>query len=103
MSINTHTALNFMCIINPSDAHKLIRNVKAHNIYVPIYIDDNDYVNQINEFEHEERFRTMLLDKDFKVLAIGNFVTNSNIRALYERIISQQSCLKSAKISYASQ
>ena len=53
----------------------------------PIYVDISDSLNKLNHFPTDERFQTFLLDKDNKVLAIGNPVHNPKVKELYMKII----------------
>lgn len=53
----------------------------------PIYIDEADSLNKLNHFPSDIRFQTFLLDKDNKVLAIGNPVNNPKVKELYMKII----------------
>ena len=53
----------------------------------PIYIDVADSLNRLNHFSSDERFQTLLLDKDNKVVAIGNPINNPKVKELYFKII----------------
>ena len=53
----------------------------------PIYIDVADSLNRLNHFSSDERFQTLLLDKDNKVVAIGNPINNPKVKELYLKII----------------
>jgi hypothetical protein len=53
----------------------------------PVCIDLQDSLNILNRFPADENFHTFLLDKDNKVLAIGNPVLNPKIKELYLNII----------------
>lgn len=52
-----------------------------------IYVDVNDSLNNLNHFPMDERFQTFLLDKNNKVLAIGNPIHNPKVKELYMKII----------------
>lgn len=53
----------------------------------PVYIDKNDSFRKLNHFPSETEFQTFLLDKNNKVLAIGNPIHNPQIKKLYFDII----------------
>ena len=53
----------------------------------PIIIDTLNVINRLNKFPEDTRFHTYLLDKDNKVLAIGNPVLNPAVKELYLKII----------------
>ena len=57
----------------------------------PVCIDAEDSLNKLNHFPSDMAFRTFLLDKDNKVLAIGNPVLNPKVKDLYLRIIRGES------------
>lgn len=53
----------------------------------PIYVDISDSINQLNNFPTDDRFQTFLLDKNNKVVAIGNPIHNPKVKELYMKII----------------
>ena len=53
----------------------------------PICIDIPDSLNLLNHFPSQMSFQTFLLDKDNKVIAIGNPVNNQKIKDLFLRLI----------------
>lgn len=61
--------------------------LKRETFNYPVCIDENDSLNKLNHFPSDMVFQTFLLDKDNKVLAIGNPVHNPKIRELYLKII----------------
>ena len=67
---------------------KDIRPILINNNFdYPVCIDVNDSLNKLNHFPSEMEFQTFLLDKDNKVLAIGNPVLNPGVKELYLKII----------------
>ena len=57
----------------------------------PICIDVENLFNKLNHFPSDINYQTFLLDKDNKVLAIGNPVLNPKVKDLYLRIIRGES------------
>ncbi|WP_288854779.1 DUF1573 domain-containing protein [uncultured Bacteroides sp.] len=53
----------------------------------PVCIDEKDSLNKLNHFSSDLMFQTFLLDKDNKVLAIGNPIHNPKVKELYLKII----------------
>lgn len=49
----------------------------------PICLDDNDKLYQLNKFPTDITFQTFLLDKNNKVIIVGNPIHNSYIKDLY--------------------
>lgn len=68
---------------------KLVYNqVKRCKYDYPIFLDLHDSLNSLNSFPKELEYNTMLLDKDKRVLAIGNPIYLHSIMLLYESILS---------------
>ena len=57
--------------------------LKQDAITVPVCIDDKDQLNAINCFPSRDDFQCFLLDKDNKVVYIGNPVYNPRIKEMY--------------------
>lgn len=53
------------------------------NFDKPICLDRSDSLNQLNHFPKYIRFQVFLLDKNNKVVVIGNPVHNPNVKELY--------------------
>lgn len=73
--------------LHPKDAKELIMVLKENNFSYPVCIDKKDAFNKLNHFPADERFQTFLLDKDNKVIAIGNPIHNPKVKELYMKII----------------
>lgn len=56
----------------------------------PICLDRSDSLNQLNHFPKDIRFQVFLLDKNNKVVVIGNPVHNPNVKELYLEEISRK-------------
>ena len=54
-----------------------------------------DSLNRMNNFLHEEHLCTFLLDKNDKIIAIGNPILNYNVKKMYLDIISGKTVLSS--------
>ena len=75
----------FFC---PKGNIREIRHFLARDVYdYPICIDVSDSFNRLNHFPTDMNYQTFLLDKDNKVLAIGNPVLNPKVKDLYLKII----------------
>ena len=66
----------------------ICRILLANKFKYPICIDDQDSINILNKFPTNTAFQTFLLDKNNKIIAIGNPVYNQKIKELYLKIIS---------------
>lgn len=78
--------VNFLMIIE-SDDYKDVKSLIRHNDFLhPVVFDKNGKYNN-NKINNEDLYNTFLLDRDNKVLAIGNPTVNPKIRDLYLKII----------------
>lgn len=66
------------------ELYHLLKNCKFN---YPVCIDEDDKLNRLNHFPSDMSFQTFLLDKDNKVLAIGNPIHNPKVKELYLKII----------------
>jgi hypothetical protein len=62
--------------------------LKDEGLNGSVYIDVNDSLNQLNQLPVNPVYRCFLLDKDNKVLAIGNPANNYKVWELYKKIIT---------------
>lgn len=61
--------------------------LKRENFHHPIWIDKENMLDKLNHFPADPTFQTFLLDKDNRVLAVGNPVHNPKVKELYLKII----------------
>ena len=63
---------------------KEIYSLLRHNaIAFPVVMDSLSQINKLNNFPDDRRFQTFLLDKENKVVVIGNPIYNPYIEDLY--------------------
>lgn len=84
--------LNFLLYLQPkvdnaSDLEFLMRRV---HFKFPVFIDTNNHLDSLNSFPKEPAFQCFLLDKNNKVLLIGNPVLNPKIWDLFKKQISEE-------------
>lgn len=77
-----------LMVFNPQGKRKLIKHLRNNQFNYFVYIDEMDTFNRMNKFLNEEDFGTFLLDKNDKIVAIGNPVLKPRVRDLYFHIIS---------------
>jgi len=86
---NTEATVNVVMVINPKqsiDISSLFRqDLKRHPI---AYVDSSGYIGHNNKFPTDMMFQSVLLDRERRVLTIGNPAYNSGIHALYAAIVS---------------
>lgn len=77
--------------LHPSNTKSMINVLKQYKFNYPVCIDEKDSFNLLNHFPIDMNFQTFLLDKNKKIVAIGNPVLNPQIKELYLNIILGQS------------
>ena len=83
--------MQFLFFFAPQNKEGLLHELRINRFDYPMNIDRNDSLEILNSFPKEIAFQTFLLDKDNKVLAIGNPVLNPKVKDLYLRIIRGES------------
>lgn len=59
-------------------------------IQIPVLLDESSTIQNNNRLFEDPLYRTVLLDKDNKILLIGSFLNNMNLRRLYFEEIEKQ-------------
>lgn len=76
--------LIFMNICNLKEIQFIL---KRESFSYPVCIDMKDSLNKLNHFPSDIMFQTFLLDKDNKIIAIGNPIHNPQVKELYLKFI----------------
>lgn len=80
------------------DLKKMRRLLRTERFIYPVCLDTADVLNRLNDFPREDVFQTFLLDRNNRVLIIGNPMHNPAIKTLYlERITGRKSKEKELK------
>lgn len=79
----------FLFFFHPKDYEELCQFFKRDLFDIPTCIDFKGELNKLNNFPHLPQFHTLLLDKDNKVVVIGNPIHSVDIRSLYIKQISE--------------
>lgn len=80
-----------LLFFHPKDRRELTYLLRRDNISIPICFDTNDKLNTINQFPSRDDFQCFLLDRDNKVVCIGNPMYNPKIKEMYLEQISSVS------------
>ncbi|MDR0506064.1 MAG: DUF1573 domain-containing protein [Dysgonamonadaceae bacterium] len=80
--------LSFLFFFHPQDKQVLQTLLKHDRFTYPVFIDQNNMIDRLNHFPSQPEFQCFLLDKDNKVLLIGNPVLNPKIWELYKQTIT---------------
>lgn len=79
--------VRFLFFFSPEKKRDIISTLKSNAFTYPVCIDERKELNQLNHFPTEFGGQTFLLDKNNRVLAIGNPIHNPRVKDLYLRII----------------
>ncbi|MBR5613519.1 MAG: DUF1573 domain-containing protein [Bacteroidaceae bacterium] len=80
--------VSFLFFFHPKDLKELHFLTRQHAFTYPICFDEKDVFNSLNRFPSDMTFQTFLLDKDNKVISVGNPVHNPKVKELYLKHIT---------------
>ncbi len=83
----TGGSVPFLFYFHPKDMKELRYYTRRDDFTYPVCFDEKDELNRLNRFPSDMIFQTFLLDKDNRVVAMGNPVLNPKIKDLYLGII----------------
>ena len=74
----------FIIASTPKQTHELIHFYNHNRILLPIYIDDNNFVESTNPLMSNSLFHTIIIDSSNKIVKIGDpSVSQKNEEAFY--------------------
>ena len=79
---------------HPKDMKELRYITRRDAFTYPVCFDEKDDFNRLNHFPDEMTFQTFLLDKDNRVMAIGNPVHNPKVKELYLNVLTGSEAVK---------
>ena len=92
LSDSAGTEVDFLCIICPNNLDELRRILKTENrSNLKILVDTRDSLNQLNGFPEVDGLRTFLVDRNNRVLGVGDPAVNPRIMRLYTSILTSDS------------
>lgn len=89
----SNNSIPFIFIMRPKDTNNndYIRSFLKKNFFnKPVYIDNDNIMNNKNHFPTEIQLQTFLLDRENKVILMGNPIYNPEIKQLYLKVIKEQ-------------
>lgn len=86
----TSRTVPFLFYFHPKDVKELRYLTRRDNFTYPVCFDEHDEFNSLNLFPSEMTFQTFLLDKENKVIAMGNPVHNPKVKELYLMKITEE-------------
>lgn len=91
---SANLSVDFLFFFSPEKDRDVYRAINMADFNYPICIDSNDSLNVLNNFPSDMAFQTFLLDRNNKVLAIGNPIHNPKVKELYLKIIQGSGVLR---------
>ena len=82
--------VSILMYFHPHNKREITYLLKKDHFNLPVCIDEKDSLNKLNKFPMFDEFQTFLLDKNDKIMAIGNPIHNPKIKELYLKIIQGQ-------------
>ena len=79
--------LSYVFFFHLKDVRELTYLTRRDGFTYPVCFDREDAFNRLNRFPSEMALQTFLLDKDNRVVAIGNPVHNPQMKELYLNVI----------------
>ena len=83
MTEETGKDIPFLFYFHPKDMKELRYLTRRDSFTYPVCFDEKDELNVLNRFPSDMTFQTFLLDKDNKVVSVGNPVHNPKVKELY--------------------
>ena len=101
MTEETGKDIPFLFFFHPKDMKELRYLTRRDSFTYPVCFDEVDELNALNRFPSDMTFQTFLLDKDNKVVSVGNPVHNPKVKELYLKYImgSRNDSMDSPKTS----
>lgn len=87
MEMDEMDSVQFLFFFPPEKQHDVLEILKTSDFSYPICLDEHNSLNNLNHFPIEFGGQTFLLDKENRVLAIGNPIHNRKVKELYLKII----------------
>lgn len=91
---SSHTS--FVFYIYPHDMKDIQLEFRREAFDYPVCLDEKDEFNRLNKLATDKNLRTFLLDKENKIVAIGNPMENPSVKKFYLKILTGKEQEKSA-------
>jgi len=93
----THTP--FIFYLYPKDVKDLLIEFRREAFDYPVCLDEKNDFNRLNKLAESKALRTFLLDKENKIVAIGNPIENPNVKKFYLKLLTGKEQETSAVIT----
>lgn len=91
LNLRFQDKVSVFLFFHPMKTEEITFILKRDKFNYPVCIDKDNAFNKLNHFPTEMTFQTFLLDKENRVVAIGNPIHNPQIKELYLKIIEGKS------------
>lgn len=79
----------FLFFFHPKGIEEVFYMLKRERFALPVCVDPEDRFNKLNGLPSKMKFQTFLLDRENRVVVIGNPVHNAAVRDLYRKEIAK--------------
>lgn len=97
-SLSGTSVVRFLFVIQPKSHQDLKQIAERAQFQYPIHADTANAIAIANRFPEELEYSTFLLDRNHRVLAIGNPVLNKSIKKVYLDIVGKRKIDRSTVI-----
>jgi len=94
MSMYSDNHINSLLIMSAGASKNLENDININNYNLPYVIDKGDSLLKKNDFPESDIFRTFLLDKDGKVVVMGNPLLNDKIYEMFKKHVEKCSSIR---------
>ena len=84
----------FLFYLHPKDMKELRYLTRRDGFSYPVCYDEKDELNRLNRFPSDMTFQTFLLDRNNRVVAMGNPIHNPKVKELYLDLITGKESTK---------
>lgn len=95
--VSNHSIVPYL-YFHPQSSKEIMYLLRRDNFKYPVCIDNNDTFNKLNKLPSNEVFQTFLLDKDNKIVLIGNPILNPKVKELYLSVLQGKLDLRSKQL-----
>lgn len=81
--------MKFFFILESKPTKQIIYTMRWDKFYYPVMFDSKGLFAKENKLPKSNEYHTMLIDKDYKIVAVGSPATNSQVDDFYQNIISE--------------
>lgn len=85
----TNQNMSYLFILDMRNISRMEEILRENRFEYPVVIDTRGNLNRLNRFPTDTRFQTFLLDKENRVLIIGNPVYKEAIRDIYIKQVTK--------------